>query len=995
MSFSLESWKTEIASYFAASSARLQPAGVDTLYGWLVIKALMPAVIATQLREPGVEPVINRLLTKGSAGPILALLQRWPGRPETELAREMTTAARSDAHLRRALDTLLQKLDVIALAGQDLSEADRQRFAATLEVELRALGSRLDAPAGGTVPPANPLDRQRRTPRSKPVNPLVVGLGGAVILLLITSMLGWGRASRTARYLNDAYNSLAIAEGRVADAETRQDQANTRAADADAGHSAALAQADIILARLLAVQADNLKTDNPANLQLITLLALESVQRNPINPANNTLMTAASLLPVLDYQIDQSVFIRDIAIHPDGSQAASVSEAGINIWDLKTGSIIFFLEEANDHLIRYSPDGRWLLAVGTHGSSSVWDTSTGQQMLHVLSGSDFFFSPDSDHLTIVLNNTSKIVESYSYDIATGQRVGLFFPSAYYSRRWISPNGQWVLGESLGPDGMQYSLWNLSTQQQIATIKNILFDFGYPSIFVDPVFSADSRRLVYYTMDNRIEVMDLETGQVRSASAEQRDVLELFVNTDGSLIAADCGEGYVRFFADDGWPPHDGEPAANLLVFRTIHATDRGVYSLAFSPDNRWVVLGEWGGYTRIWDLDTGQAIARLDSFDTIGRVAFSPDGQQIITAGLHGFLGVWQLPADPGFELPLPDFDFSPNAIAFSPDGGKIHAINHSGLIYTWRMDQKNPMARVQINLPEEDGLVVFSPSGNLVAYASTRTFTSLKIWDSETGAIISDGSDRSFGHFALALAFSPDDRLIALGNTGGDVYIAEISSVEPGLLLKHDARVEAIAFSPDGQWLVSGGHDGSIKIWDLHTAQELGRFFQDAYIQSVAFSADGQWIYSASQAGEICVWEISTDTRLGCQSIPQPDLIQIVFSPDSHHVATRDAAGMVQIWQVFTESAPILEAGRPVLPDNLLAFSPNALVFSPDGRQLAFAASDSLVHLWPWSNPDLTAAVCARLRRNLTQSEWDTYFLPDLPYHQTCPNLPSGQDVD
>ena len=61
MSFSLESWKTEIATYFNAQAAHLQPAGVDTLYGWLILKALMPAVIATQLRDPEVTPVVTRL----------------------------------------------------------------------------------------------------------------------------------------------------------------------------------------------------------------------------------------------------------------------------------------------------------------------------------------------------------------------------------------------------------------------------------------------------------------------------------------------------------------------------------------------------------------------------------------------------------------------------------------------------------------------------------------------------------------------------------------------------------------------------------------------------------------------------------------------------------------------------------------------------------------------------------------------------------------------
>jgi hypothetical protein len=37
-------------------------------------------------------------------------------------------------------------------------------------------------------------------------------------------------------------------------------------------------------------------------------------------------------------------------------------------------------------------------------------------------------------------------------------------------------------------------------------------------------------------------------------------------------------------------------------------------------------------------------------------------------------------------------------------------------------------------------------------------------------------------------------------------------------------------------------------------------------------------------------------------------------------------------------------------------------------------------------------ARACARANRNLSQAEWDHYVGATIPYHRTCPNLPSGE---
>jgi WD40 repeat protein len=77
------------------------------------------------------------------------------------------------------------------------------------------------------------------------------------------------------------------------------------------------------------------------------------------------------------------------------------------------------------------------------------------------------------------------------------------------------------------------------------------------------------------------------------------------------------------------------------------------------------------------------------------------------------------------------------------------------------------------------------------------------------------------------------------------------------------------------------------------------------------------------------------------------------------------------------------------ILHDALKAHedSVNDLSFSSDGRYLA-TAGGNVAYVWLWRPEDLVTEACSRLTRNLTQEEWQQY-LPDEPYHATCPNLP------
>jgi len=68
----------------------------------------------------------------------------------------------------------------------------------------------------------------------------------------------------------------------------------------------------------------------------------------------------------------------------------------------------------------------------------------------------------------------------------------------------------------------------------------------------------------------------------------------------------------------------------------ITTDDASVTSIAFSPDEKFIALGDDNGTVRVWDILTGQEIIRFKNQYSIISIGFSSDNTHIVSIDIYG-----------------------------------------------------------------------------------------------------------------------------------------------------------------------------------------------------------------------------------------------------------------------------------------------------------------------------------------------------------------------
>lgn len=163
----------------------------------------------------------------------------------------------------------------------------------------------------------------------------------------------------------------------------------------------------------------------------------------------------------------------------------------------------------------------------------------------------------------------------------------------------------------------------------------------------------------------------------------------------------------------------------------------------------------------------------------------------------------------------------------------------------------------LEIDSGERPGKAVFSPDEEIVAIpdmiitgSEGEGHSLLRIFNANSGELIRKLEISMEGYGALTPVFSPDGKILAVGNRNHQTKLFDTRTWN--LLHTLPKRMtQEIAFSPDGKTLAAGYVDGNLGLWDVESGKALHLVESGcSEIHSLAWNAAGDVLATSGPAG-------------------------------------------------------------------------------------------------------------------------------------------------
>jgi WD40 repeat protein len=603
--------------------------------------------------------------------------------------------------------------------------------------------------------------------------------------------------------------------------------------------------------------------------------------------------------------------IQCVAYSPDGmAVAVGGSWNGVGIFDVATGRQILAVPKPRQVLaIAYSRDGKLLaMSAGGRGNTRLLDAASGETIAE-------------------LSEAQDVVFSFSF----------------------SPDNRTVAGAER--DGAVH-LWDVATGRELRSLPH---ERGVWSV----AFAPDGKTLASGGRDKLVHIWDGATGkELRQMAGHQEEVVGVAFSPDGKRLASASEDASIRL-----WDPSTGKEV------RTLEGKHGQVRGVAFAPDGQSLACGNDDGTIQIWNPATGTEERNWQAHgEFVKRIAFSPDGTRIVSAA------PWE--CGPSFwdaatgerVPPLDGHSTLVEFVAFAPDGQSLFtSARRDSRLLKWDLATAQPRTWAKLDNSGITACAV-TADGRMAATLGQKD-KALRLWDLAAGVELRKLGpyDSDTGMIRRHLAFSPDGKILAVGNITQGVELVDVTT---GMQIKHlegpPGATTVVQFSPDGKMLAAGvkhQFKSILALWNLSDGRQLPVPPATSDVFTFAFSPDSRLLVIAGIDNSARMLHLASGKNFPLLADSRFGIYGFAFSPDGRLIASagdeRDKS--IHVWEVASRQEVFQFTGH-------LSWA-LAVAFSPDGKTLASAGSEGSALIWDLKPPAVTPRASALLNDELQES--------------------------